>query len=454
MLASAGRRVVFSAATSTTRPLLAAVAASSSSSLSSLRTRASITTPHRYFSSSADLPVRPLTVFSEQEEMVRDMTAKFAQEHMVPLVREMDETGVLQPQLLQALFDNGLMGIETPEEMGGGGMSFTEACIVIEELAKVDPAISVICDIQNTLINTIFRSYASEALIQQYLPRLATDTLASFCLSEASSGSDAFALKTSATHVNTNPHTGEDTSATGGGYLLNGSKLWISNANEAGLFLVFATVDPSLRHRGITCFVMDKAVHGAGFTVGKKEDKCGIRASSTCELVFEDVYVPADHMLGEKGKGYKIAIGALNEGRIGIGAQMLGLAQGAYDAALPYLHQRKQFGTAVADFQGMQFSTAQARVELEAARLLVYNAARMKDAGLPMVQEAAIAKLHASQTAEKVSSKAVEWMGGVGYTKEFPVEKFWRDSKIGAIYEGTTHLMLQTIAKLEDAKFK
>jgi alkylation response protein AidB-like acyl-CoA dehydrogenase len=314
------------------------------------------------------------------------------------------------------------MGVEVPVEYGGGGMSFVQSCLVIEELAKVDPAISVIVDIQNTLINTSLMKYGSEELKRKWLPRLATDTLASFCLSEAGSGSDAFALKTRA-----------EPQADGESYLINGTKMWISNANEAGLFLIFANVDPSKGYKGITAFLVPAGT--PGLTVGKKENKLGIRASSTCELSFDNLRVTKDQILGKEGEGYKIAIQSLNEGRIGIGAQMVGLAQGAFDAPMSYIHSRKQFGATLASFQGMQFSMARMATEIECARLMVYNAARLKMEGKPFVQQAAMAKLKASLVAEQVASQAVEWMGGLGFTKDCISEKFFRDSKIGSIYE-------------------
>ena len=347
-----------------------------------------------------------LTMFTEQEEMLRDTVSKFAQNEIQPLVSKMDHEGRLDKGLLKSLFEQGLMGVEIPPEYDGNGMSFTEANIVIEELAKVDPAISVIVDIQNTLLNKIMMKHASESLKAKYLPRLATDTLGSFCLSEASSGSDAFAMKTTAKLTEDGSH-----------YVINGTKLWISNAEEAGFFLVFANANPdaSPAYKGITAFAVDKDM--AGMTIGKKEDKLGIRASSTCELHFEDLRVPVENVVGEVGKGYKIAIQALNEGRIGIGAQMLGLAQGVFDVTIPYLKDRKQFGTAIADFQGMQHQYAQVRTEIEAARLLVYNAARLCDNKKPFIMESAMSKLYASQIAEKSASKCIEWCGGVGFTK-------------------------------------
>jgi len=372
--------------------------------------------------------------------MLRDAVATFAQNEIKPLVREMDENSQVDPDLLKSMFEHGLMGIEIDEEYGGAGMSFVSSLIAIEELSKVDAAVAVIADIQNTLSNTAFRTWGTKAQQAHYLSRFATDTICSFCLSEAGSGSDAFALKTKADKV------GDDR------YVLNGNKLWISQAREAGVFVVFANVDFDQKHRGITAFIVE--ADNPGIKVGKKEDKLGIRASSTCEVILDNCEVSADCVLGNVGEGYKIAIGLLNEGRIGIAAQMVGLAQGAFNAVMPYLHERKQFGQPIADFQGMRFQYAQLDTEIQAARLLTYNAARLRDAGLPFIKEAAQAKLYTSQVAEKSASRAIEWMGGVGYTKEFPVEKFYRDAKIGAIYEGTSNLQLETIAKLVQQDFK
>ena len=332
------------------------------------------------------------------------------------------------------------MGVEIAEEHGGSASSFTAANLVIEELAKADPSVAVMVDIHNTIINNCFTMWGSAELQEEWLPRLATDTLGSFCLSEASSGSDAFALKTKAVRD------------AGGDYILDGEKMWISNSSEAGVFLVMANADPDAGYKGITCFVVPAGA--PGLTVGPREDKLGIKASSTCPVRLEGVRVPASSVLGEVGKGYKYAIEILNEGRVGIGAQMVGLAQGALDRTLPYLHERKQFNTAVADFQGVQHQLAQCATELEGARLLVYNAARMKEAGLPIVKEAAMAKLYSSQVAERTASKCVELLGGVGFTKSFGVEKLYRDAKIGAIYEGTSNIQLNTIAKLVSAEYR
>ncbi|KAI9225903.1 MAG: acyl-CoA dehydrogenase/oxidase [Piptocephalis tieghemiana] len=377
--------------------------------------------------------------FTEEESMFRDTVARFSQDKVAPLVSKMDEEEKLDPTILKGLFENGMMGVETDGDLGGAGGSFTSAIITVEELAKIDPSISVICDVQNTLVNTLIRKTGSQELQAKYLPQLATDTVGCFCLSEAGSGSDAFALQTRATEQSD------------GSYVLDGSKMWITNSGEADLFLVFATIDPSKGYKGITCFLVEK---DWGVKVEKKESKLGIRASSTCTLSFDGVKVPASNVLGEVGKGYKYAIEILNEGRIGIAAQMLGLAQGVVDHTVPYLLQRQQFGKPIFDFQGMQFQIAQVAMEIEAARLLTYNAARMKESGVSFVKEAAMAKLYASQVAERAASRCVEWLGGVGFTREFPVEKFYRDVKIGAIYEGTTNIQLQTIAKFIQSQYK
>eukprot|EP00930_Biecheleria_cincta_P060214 TRINITY_DN45904_c0_g1_i1.p1 TRINITY_DN45904_c0_g1~~TRINITY_DN45904_c0_g1_i1.p1 ORF type:complete len:471 (+),score=103.71 TRINITY_DN45904_c0_g1_i1:78-1415(+) len=376
---------------------------------------------------------RPATTeLSEDEQMLQESAAKFAQEVIAPRVLEMDQAGAMAPDVVSALFEQGLMGIEVPTEFGGVGGSFVAACLAVEEVAKVDPAVAVLMDIQNTLLVTAFNRYGSQEQKEKYLPRLATDTVASFCLSEANSGSDAFALKTRAVKD------GDD-------WVINGGKCWISNSIEAGLFVVFANADPSKGHRGITAFVVER--ENPGLKIGKKEDKLGIRASSTCELVFEDCRVSSNAILGELGQGYKMAIDLLNEGRIGIGAQMVGLATGAFDYALAYMVTRKQFGQSIADFQGMQFQYARAKMEIEAARVLVYNAARLKESGKPFIVEAAMAKLKASEVAQAVSSQCIDWLGGVGFTKEFLAEKYYRDSKIGTIYEGTSNIQLATIAK-------
>ncbi|KAL1925917.1 hypothetical protein VTP01DRAFT_7195 [Rhizomucor pusillus] len=379
-----------------------------------------------------------LRTFTDEELMLKESVARFAQEVVKPKVAEMDEKEYMDKSILNGLFEQGLMGVETEAEYSGAECSFTSAIIVIEELAKVDPSVSVLCDVQNTLVGTLVRKYGNKDIKSRYLPKLATESVGSFCLSEAGSGSDAFALQTRA--VDNGDH-----------YLINGSKMWITNSGEADIFLVFANLDPSKGYKGITCFVVEKDM---GVQIAKKESKLGIRASSTCVLNFDDVKVPKENVLGEIGKGYKYAIEILNEGRIGIAAQMIGLAQGAYDIALPYLFQRKQFNSFIGDFQGMQHQYAQIAVEIEAARLLTYNAARLKEEGRNFIQEAAMAKLYASQVAEKAASKAIEWCGGVGFTRELGVEKFYRDAKIGSIYEGTSNIQLQTIAKLLSAQYK
>ncbi|KCV68405.1 acyl-CoA dehydrogenase [Fonticula alba] len=364
----------------------------------------------------------PLSLFhlTESEQMIRDSTRRFAQDVIKPLVSEMDEQSTLSPTVLSGLFELGL--------------------------ARIDPAVSVVCDVQNTLVNTVFRKYASEDLQKRYLPRLATKAVGSFCLSEAGSGSDAFALRTRAVP--------QDPAAapTATSYSLSGTKMWITNAGEADVFLVFANINPELGYRGITCFVVERDMPGV--SVGPKEKKLGIRASSTCPVILENVVVPPENILGEVGRGYKIAIEILNEGRVGIGAQMLGLAQGALDATMPYLYERKQFGQFIGDMPLMQAQYAQAAVEIEGARLMVYNAARLCERGAPFVKEAAIAKLQASRVAESVASKCVEMAGGVGFTRDFPLEKFYRDAKIGAIYEGTSNIQLTTIAKILAAEYK
>ncbi len=374
----------------------------------------------------------PLTLLSEEEKMFQDTIRRFARERIGPHVREMDDAGVFRKDLLREMFELGLMGIEIAEEHGGQGGNFFQAVLAVEALASVDPSAAVIVDVQNTIANNILIRWGNQEQKQHYLPQLARDTVASFALSEAGSGSDAFALATRATRQ-------------GDHFSLTGRKLWITNAAEAGLYFVFANANPETGYRGITCFLVERGF--PGFQVGKKEDKLGIRASSTCELILDDCRVPAANVLGEVGKGYKIAIETLNEGRIAIGAQMTGLAQGALDHAIAYAKQRNQFGKPIADFQGVQFELAHMATSVEAARLMVYNAARLKDAGMPFVTEAAMAKLFASQVAEDVASRAVEIFGGVGFTKDYPVEKLYRDAKIGRIYEGTTNMQKLTIAK-------
>jgi butyryl-CoA dehydrogenase/short/branched chain acyl-CoA dehydrogenase len=375
----------------------------------------------------------PLTVLSDDEILFRDNIRKFAEERIRPRVKDMDEHGIFDATLIQEFFQLGLMAIEIPGQYGGGDGKFFEAILAVEELSRVDASAGVIVDVQNTLVNNALLRWTTEAQKKRYLPRMAADTCGAYALSEAGSGSDAFALQTKA-------------ELRGGEYVLNGRKLWITNGKEAGIFVLFASIDLAAGYKGITAFIIEKDF--PGFTVGKKEDKLGIRASSTCELILEDCHVPAENVIGEAGKGYKIAIETLNEGRIGIGAQMVGIARGAWEYAANYATERKQFGKKLTDFQGIQFQLAQMATEIEAARLMVYNAARMKDAGIPFVKEAAMAKLFSSQVAERVTSLAIEIYGGYGFTRDYPVEKYWRDAKIGKIYEGTSNMQLATIAKL------
>jgi len=376
--------------------------------------------------------MQPLTRLSDEEELFQTTVGQFARERLVPHVRQMDESGVFRKELLDELFELGLMAVDIAEEYGGQGGSFFQSILAIEELAKVDPAAAVIIDVQNTLCNAALQRWGSDDQKRRFLPRLARDTVGSYALSEAGAGSDAFAMSARAI---------ED----GDTYRLTGRKLWITNAAEAGLFLVFANADPAEGYRGITAFLVERAT--PGLAVGKKEDKLGIRASSTCEVVLDDCRVSKDNVLGEVGKGYKVAIETLNQGRIGIAAQMTGLAQGALDHALAYSNQRKQFGKRIAEFQGVQFDLAEMAVDVEASRLMTYNAARLRDAGLPYVTQAAMAKYFASQVAERVASRAIEVFGGVGFTKDYPVEKLYRDAKIGRIYEGTSNMQRLTIAK-------
>jgi alkylation response protein AidB-like acyl-CoA dehydrogenase len=376
---------------------------------------------------------QPLLVLSEEEQLFRDTVRSFAEQAVQPLVRSMDECGVMDAGLMAQLHQLGLMGIQIPDQYGGAGGSFFESILAVEELSRVDPSVGVMVDVQNTLVNNALLRWATPGQKTEYLPKLATGWIGSFALSEAGSGSDAFALQTRAVDE-------------GGHWRLNGRKLWITNAKESELFIIIATIDPAAGYKGITAFLVEKTF--PGFRVGKKEDKLGIRASSTAELLLDDCQVPKANLLGEAGKGYKVAIETLNEGRIGIGAQMLGLAQGAWEAAANYAQERKQFGKPISSFQGVAFQLAQMASEIAAIRLMVYNAARMKDAGLSFQKEAAMTKLLASQVAERVASQAVEIFGGYGFTKDYPVEKFFRDSKIGSIYEGTTNIQLMTIAKL------
>ncbi len=376
--------------------------------------------------------IQPLTVLTEEEQMFRDMILEFAEEQIKPYSMEMDQAGKFKPEIIRQFFELGLMGIEIPEELGGTGSTFFMSIVAIEALAQIDPAAAIYVDVQNTLVNNAFLRWGNEEIKKKYLPQLASEKLGAYALSEAGSGSDAFALKTRAVEE-------------GDHYILNGRKLWITNAGEAEIFLIFANVNPEAGYKGITAFVVEREF--PGFSVGKKEDKLGIRSSSTCELILEDVKVPKENILGEVGKGYKVAIETLNEGRIGIGAQMLGLSEAALNYALQYSQEREQFGKKIAEFQGIQFQLADMATELEAARLLVYNAARLKEAGKSFLKEAAMAKLFASRMAEKVTSRAIEIFGGYGYTKEYPVEKLYRDAKIGQIYEGTSNMQLLTIAK-------
>ncbi len=374
----------------------------------------------------------PLTVLAEEEQLFRSSVREFGEEQIRPLVSGMDRDGQINPELIRKFFEMGLMGIEVPETYGGSGSTFFMAVLAVEELSRIDAAASVVVDVQNTLVNNAIARWGSEELKQLYLPRLCEAVVGSYALSEAGSGSDAFALKTRATKKDD-------------GFLLSGRKLWITNAAEAGIFIVFATVDPAKRHRGVTAFMVER--NTPGFTVGKKEDKLGIRASSTCELILDDCYIPSNHLLGEPGNGYRVALETLNEGRIGIGAQMVGLAQGALECAIRYSKDRKQFGRTLSGFQAVQFQIAEMATELETARLMVYNAARLKMAGKPFIKEAAMAKYWSSVAAEHITSQCLELFGGYGYTREYPVEKFYRDAKIGKIYEGTSNMQLQTIAK-------
>jgi alkylation response protein AidB-like acyl-CoA dehydrogenase len=376
---------------------------------------------------------RPLTTLSEDEQMFRSSVREFAEGELRPRVEKMDENGKLDPALIKQCFELGLMGIETPDEYGGAGASFFTAILAVEELSRVDASVGVLVDVQNTLVNNALINWGTSAQKDKYLKKLASESVGAYALSEAGSGSDAFAMQTRA--VDKGDH-----------YLINGQKLWITNGIEADIFVLFANANPEAGYRGITAFVIEKGF--PGFSVGEKENKLGIRASSTVELILEDCQVPKENLLGELGKGYKISIETLNEGRIGIGAQMVGIATGALECAISYTSERHQFGKAINQFQGVQFQLAEMATELEAARLMVYNAARMKDAGVNFVKEAAMAKLYSSRVAERVSSKAIELYGGYGYVKDYPVEKYWRDSKIGAIYEGTSNMQLQTIAKL------
>jgi len=375
---------------------------------------------------------QPLTTLSDDERLFRDSVYEFADRDVRPLVREMDEHAKIQPALIDKLFDLGVMGIEIPDTYGGGGATFFHSVLAVEALSRVDPSIAVLVDVQNTLVINALLRWGSDEIKRRYLPRMAANTIGAYALSEAGSGSDAFAMATRAIERD-------------GDWLITGRKLWITNGNEAGLVVVFANVNPDAGYRGITAFLVERGF--PGFSVGKKEDKLGIRASSTCELLFEECRVPRANVLGEVGKGYKVAIETLNEGRIGIGAQMIGLARGAIDHTIAYTRERKQFGKAIAEFQAVQHQIARAATELEAARLLVYNAARLRDARQPFLTEAAMCKIFSSEVAERAASLAVNLFGGNGFVKEYPVEKLFRDAKIGQIYEGTSNLQLQTIAK-------
>ncbi len=384
-------------------------------------------------SSMSESAPRALTSLSDEESLFRQSVREFADQQIRPVASEMDEKGKFAPELIQQFFELGLMGIGVPEEYGGQGGSFFNAILAVEELSRADASAGVVVDVQNTLVNNAFLRWGNEDQKRRYFPRLTADTVGAYALSEAGSGSDAFGLATKA----------EDK---GDAFLLNGHKLWITNGAEAGVFIVFANAAPEKGYRGITAFIVEREF--PGFTVGKKENKLGIRASSTCELILEDCLVKKENVLGEIGKGYKIAIETLNEGRIGIGAQMVGVSQGALECGINYAKERQQFGKSIASYQGLQFQIAQIATELEAARLMVYNCARMKDAGENFVMQAAMTKLFTSQVAEHVTSQVVELYGGYGYTKDYPAEKFYRDAKIGKIYEGTSNMQLQTIAKL------
>ncbi|XP_016062610.1 PREDICTED: short/branched chain specific acyl-CoA dehydrogenase, mitochondrial [Miniopterus natalensis] len=384
------------------------------------------------------LPCAPLQTLTAEEMLIKTSVKKFAQEQIAPLVSTMDKNAKMEKSVIQGLFQQGLMAVDVDTKYGGTGASFFSLVLAVEELSKVDASVALICDVQNTVVNGLIRKHGTEEQKATYLTQLATEKVGSFCLSEAGAGSDSFALKTRADKK-------------GNYYVINGSKMWISNAREAEIFLVMANMDPAMGYRGITCFVVDRDTEG--LHVGKREDKLGIRASSTCSLTFEDVKVPEASILGQLGHGYKYAIGSLNEGRIGIAAQMLGIAQGCFDYTVPYIKERMQFGKRLFDFQGLQHQVAQVATQLEAARLLTYNAARLVDAGKPFIKEAAMAKYYASEMAGLTTSKCIEWMGGVGYTKDYPVEKFFRDAKIGTIYEGTSNIQLNTIAKHIDGAY-
>lgn len=393
----------------------------------------------RTFRDEALVSPPALTQLSEEEAALKDTVKKFSHDVIKPLVKEMDRTGKMDKGVIQGCFDNGFMGPEVPEEYGGIGASFFSVVQIVEEISKVDPAVATLVDVHNTLVVSLMIDHANEAQKKQYLNRLNSDWVASFCLTEPEAGSDAFALKTTA------KKDGDD-------YIINGGKMWISNSEDSSLFLVFANADPSKGYKGITCFIVEKGTEG--LSIGKPEDKLGIRCSSTCPVNFDNVRVHKSAILGEFGKGYKYAIEILDAGRIGIGAQMVGLAQGCLDNTIPYLQDRKQFGQRLIDFQGMQHQIADVATDIEAARLMIYNATRLKETGQPYIKEACMAKLYAANVATKTTSKCVEWMGGVGFTKEFPIEKYYRDCKIGTIYEGTNNIHLNTIAKLIDREYQ
>ncbi|EDS32670.1 acyl-CoA dehydrogenase [Culex quinquefasciatus] len=405
--------------------------------------RKSLVQPAAKFSSTsfgtAQGPTGPLTFLSEDELMMKETVAKLAQEQILPLVKKMDEEHQFDPSVVKAVFDNGLMGVEVGEEYGGSGCNFMTMMLVVEELSKVDPAVAALVDIHNTLVNSLMIKLGTEEQKKKYLPKLCSEYSGSFALSEPSAGSDAFGLKTTA-------------KKDGNHYILNGSKMWISNSDMSGMFLIMANANPSAGYRGITTFIVDRDMEG--FTVGKREHKLGICASGTCQLHLDNVRVPEENILGEFGKGYQYAAGFLNEGRIGIGAQMIGCAQGCLDATIPYLLERKQFGSDIYSFQSMQHQVATIATEIEAARLLVYNAARLQEAKVPFLKQAAMAKLYASEVAQRTTVKCIDWMGGVGFTKDFPQEKFYRDCKIGAIYEGTSNMQLSTIAKVMKKEYQ
>ncbi|KAF2893311.1 hypothetical protein ILUMI_12867 [Ignelater luminosus] len=389
-------------------------------------------------STTTDGP-RPLTLLTEDERMMRDTVSRLATEQIGPYVREMENNGFIKQSVVDMLFENGLMGIEIDTEYGGAGCNFMTTILTVEELSKVDPSVGILVDLQNTLINNIIVKLGTKEQKEKYLTRLATNTVSSFCLTEPSSGTDAFSLKTTA-------------KKDGSDYIINGSKMWISNSDIAGIFLVMANANPSAGYKGITCFIVERDT--PGFTVAKPENKLGICASGTCMLTFDNVRVPESAILGEFGHGYKYAAGFLNEGRVGIAAQMLGLAQGCFDATIPYTMERTQFGQPVFNFQAMQHQIAQVATQIESARLLTYNAARLVEAGLPFAKEAAMAKYYAAEIAQQATIKCIDWMGGVGFTKDFIQEKFYRDAKIGSIYEGTYNIQLSTIAKFLKQEYK